>query len=215
MPTVLLIRHGESKSNIGLPSLSSQTVTLTSMGRQQAEDIAQYLEERPPDLIVFSSYLRSRETAVPTIQKLPDVPVEDDWSVHEFTYLASWRDEYSTVEDRKPIVDLFWDLADPKIIDGPGAESFQKFIWRVWDVKERLEKLRYKGMTIAMFTHQQFILALKWVVDRNSPDVDEDDMREFRRYLLANAVENGEIRRLEVPTKVSSSTGPMPVPAGV
>ena len=43
MSTVLLIRHGESQANAGLPSLRPETVELTEKGWQQAEDIAQYL----------------------------------------------------------------------------------------------------------------------------------------------------------------------------
>jgi broad specificity phosphatase PhoE len=81
-----------------------------------------------PDLLVISSFRRSRETAEPTINALGDEPTVEEWPVHEFTYVASWRNEYTTVEKRKLIVDLFWDIADPIRSDGPGAESFQEFI---------------------------------------------------------------------------------------
>ncbi len=207
MPIVLLIRHGESESNIGLPSLSPELVPLTPNGRFQAECIAQRLEAHRPDLIVTSSFLRSKETAEPA-KNLLNVPIVVDLPVHEFTYLASWRNEYSTIKDRKPIVETYWEIAEPHLLDGPGAESFQQFIKRVWDVKEQLRASQYQR--IAVFTHEQFILAFRWILDqeRDSPYVDQDDMREFRGYLLANPVANGEIMSLEVP-KVSSSTGPM------
>ena len=208
MPTVLLIRHGESKSNVGSPSLSPQLVPLTRRGRQQAKDIAEYLKSQPPDFIVISSYLRSQETAEPTKDAFPNVPVVKDWQVHEFTYLDGWKGEYTTIKERKPIVTLFWQIADPFIPD-PGAESFQQFIERVWEVKERLETHRYREKTIAIFTHQQFIAAFRWLLDskRRSPNVDEYDMRRFRQYLLENPVANGEIVKLKLRTKFSPSMG--------
>lgn len=210
MPTALLIRHGESISNHGLPSLDPKTIPLTNKGRKQANKIARSLESQRPDLIVISSYLRSQETAQPTIEAFPNVPVVKDWLVHEFTYLEGWKGEYSTIEDRKPIVNLFWQISDPFIPD-PGAESFQQFIERVWEVKERLETPPYREKTIAIFSHQQFIAAFCWLLDskRKSPSVDDYDMRRFRRYLLENPVANGEIVKLNVRTKSSSAMASM------
>ena len=214
MPIVMLIRHGESESNIGLPSLSPELVPLTPNGRFQAKCIAQRLEAQRPDLIVISSFLRSKETAEPA-QKLLNVPIVVDLLVHEFTYLASWRNEYSTTEDRKPIVETYWEIAEPHLLDGPGAESFQQFIKRVWDVKEQLRASQYQR--IAVFTHEQFILAFRWLLEqeRDSSYVDQDDMRDFRRYLLENPVPNGKMIPIELHAKVSSSTGPMPALSGI
>lgn len=214
MPIVLLIRHGESESNIGLPSLSPELVPLTKYGRFQAERIAQRLEAEQPELLVISSFLRSKETAKPAIKVLQNVPIVVDLPVHEFTYLASWRNEYSTIQERKPIVDCYWDIADPYSQDGEGAESFQQFIERVWDVMGQLKTSQYQR--IAVFTHEQFILAFRWLLEqeRDSPKVNEYDMRDFRNYLTANSVANGRIMQIELHVKVSSSTGPMPALSG-
>ena len=205
MPTVLLIRHGESMANKGLPSLNPKTVALSVKGKKQAREIARSLKSQPLDLIVTSSYLRSKETSILTRLAFPYVRVEE-WPVHEFTYLE-WQGEYTTVKEQKPIVKLFWDIADP-ITPDPGAESFQQFIERVWDVKVRLEQPEYRGKLIAIFTHEQFISAFRWLLDsdRDSPEVNEDDMRKFRYYLLANRVANGEIVRLKVCAKVVAKT---------
>jgi broad specificity phosphatase PhoE len=213
MPTVLLIRHGESMANKGLPSLNPKTVPLSVKGKKQAREIARRLKSQPLDLIITSSYLRSKETAQPTMEALWNVPVVKNWPVHEFTYLDGWKGEYSTIKDRKPIVNLFWQISDP-IQPDPNAESFQQFIERVWDVRERLEKPRYREKTIAIFTHEQFISAFRWLLDlkRKSPYVDEYDMRRFRRYLLENPVANGEIVRLKLRTNISSLSSQFPVP---
>ena len=198
MPTVLLIRHGESKSNKGLPSFSPKLTYLTGAGKRQAKDIARKLKAEPPDLIVISSYQRSRETAIHTLEVLPGVPAIDDWPVHEFTYLTTHLkfDKYTTVEDRKPLVETYWDLAEPQIIDGPGAESFEQFIKRVWDVKERLEETPFEK--VAIFSHEQFISAFRWLLERDSPEVDEEAMREFRRYVEQHPLKNGEIVSVKV-----------------
>ena len=206
MPTVLLIRHGESKSNAGLPSLNPKTVPLSIKGKKQAREIARCLKSQPLDLIVTSSYLRSKETSILTRLAFPHVHVEE-WPVHEFTYLSGWHGEYTTVKERKPIVELFWQISDPFIPD-PGAESFQQFIERVWEVMERLEKPQYKEKTIAIFTHEQYISAFRWLLNskRKSLNVDEYEMREFRQYLLENPVANGEIVLIELRTKSPYST---------
>ncbi len=194
MPTVLLIRHAESKSNAGLPSFSPQSVPLTHTGRKQAKQVVSrlnpYLKDRKLDLIITSSYVRSKETAVPLQRALPHVPSEE-WDVHEFTYINPRYKMYSSKEDRKPLVSVFWELAEPQLVDGPGAESFEQFITRVWKVKERLERSEYE--TVAVITHEQFILALLWLNERGYPQVDEEAMIEFRSYLEAHQVANGEI----------------------
>ena len=43
-----------------------------------------------PSLIVTSLFLRTQQTAAPTIERFPDVPVEV-WPIEEFTYLQPSR----------------------------------------------------------------------------------------------------------------------------
>lgn len=64
---VVLIRHGESEANVGLPTSDPASIPLTEKGRQQAEQIAEKLTITP-DLIIVSPYLRARQTAEPTIK---------------------------------------------------------------------------------------------------------------------------------------------------
>src|ERR1700730_8876488 len=122
MSTILLIRHGESQSNADLPTTHPQSIELTACGIEQANCIAHFLvSHNPPNLIVTSSYLRTKQTAAPTMSLLPHIPTEV-WPVHEFTYLSS--KEFlapSTVQDRRPLVDIYWELCDPKFIEGPGS----------------------------------------------------------------------------------------------
>jgi len=205
MPTVFLIRHAESKSNAGLPSFSPQSVPLTHTGKKQAKEVVSklnvYLKDRELDLIITSSYVRSKETALPLQHAMPHVPSEE-WDVHEFTFINPRYKMYSSREDRKPLVSVFWELAEPQLVDGPGAESFEQFMMRVWKMNEQLESLEYE--TIAVISHEQFILALLWLNERGYPQVDEAAMKKFRQYLKTQRIANCKIVELELSGMVAA-----------
>ncbi|HJT56119.1 MAG TPA: histidine phosphatase family protein [Ktedonobacteraceae bacterium] len=197
MPTILLIRHGESQSNAGLPTSSPEVVKLTDKGWQQAKDIAQFLKESQfqPELIVTSSYLRTKQTAARTMSTFPLVP-EKEWPVQEFTYLSMWHQENSTKDDRRQMVDAYWKLSDPHYVDDPKSgtpksESFAQFIARVREVKEQLEQIELD--TIAIFTHEQFITAFQWLSLPESQQINSKTMRKFRAFLKANPIPNGAV----------------------
>ena len=113
MPTILLIRHGESVSNAGFPTPNPEFVEFTNRGHQQAREVSKYLLQASlnPDLIVTSSYLRTQQTAIP-LKYFFHLP-EEQWPVHEFTYLSMWHEEISTVEDRRETVEAYWQMANP------------------------------------------------------------------------------------------------------
>jgi broad specificity phosphatase PhoE len=71
----VFIRHGHSTANAGVPSDDLALIELTELGRRQAADIAAAWTECPT-LIVISPYIRTRQTAEPTIERFPGVPVE-------------------------------------------------------------------------------------------------------------------------------------------
>src|SRR5205823_4115506 len=122
MPTIFLIRHGESQSNAGLPTTYPKGVKLTERGLEQAECIARYLKSRIPlDLIVTSPYQRTKQTAAPTKSRFPSVP-QVEWPVKEFTYLSTWQEVNSTIEDRRQWVEAYWELSNPFYVDGPWSE---------------------------------------------------------------------------------------------
>lgn len=197
MSNILLIRHGESQSNAGLPTLNPESVELTHLGMGQAECIADYLEVHVcPDRIVTSCYLRARQTAAPTKSRFLSVP-EEEWPVHEFTYL-SLTDFliFSTVEDRKPLVDAYWELCDPSSVDGPGSESFEQFIKRVRGVMKRFEEVK-RGQTVVIFSHEQFICAVFWLLKCKPVRLSSVTMREFRGFLLENSIPNAGLLRLQ------------------
>jgi broad specificity phosphatase PhoE len=186
MPTVWLIRHAECETNVGLPTADATTANLTAKGIRQAEQIALALPKRP-DLIISSSYLRAKQTAVPTRQRFPGVRYEE-WSIHEFTYLSQSLSGRSTnIGDRRMLVDEYWSRLDQHFSDGNGAESFTDLMKRVRYILEQLKNT--EGDFIVAFSHGQFILAiLSWLMG-----LIFDNMQQFRHFLLANEVPNGAI----------------------
>ncbi len=192
MRTVLLIRHGESLSNAGLPTSLPKDVVLTELGIKQAKCITEYLKSQfSLDLIVTSSYQRAKQTAEPTKDLFRSVS-EKEWPVHEFTYLSSMHGENSTVHDRRPLVETYWKMCDPFYFDGPGSESFEQFIERVHQVLVYLKSTKEYN-TIAIFSHEQFIRALLWLSLRNMINLCQDTMLDFRFFLYEDSLPNGAV----------------------
>lgn len=192
MSDVLLIRHSESQSNAGMPTLRPDLIELTEEGWEQAKEITRFIQNSRfnPELIVTSSYLRTKQTAASTLLAYVSVP-EEEWPVHEFTYLSSWHEAVSTIEDRQPMVDAYWELSDPSYVDGEFSESFEQFIARVREVKKRLANSNLNR--IAVFSHQQFISAFSWLSRWHKQNMTPDAMKNFRAFMKAYPIPNAGI----------------------
>lgn len=191
MARVWLIRHGESESNTGLPAGEPGASPLTEVGRRQAREIAESLAE-PPRLIVTSPYLRARQTALPTIERFPDVVCEE-WPVQEFTFLGELHGQVTTTADRRPLTEAYWERADPQHAVN-GAESFADLLTRTQEFLARLGE-REPG-PIAVFTHGLFIRAVMWSLLTGTTTADSEAMRGFRRFADTYLVPNGSITEM-------------------
>jgi broad specificity phosphatase PhoE len=200
-PTVWYIRHGESQGNAGLRTATPEGTALTELGRRQAELIADYLQAGPgaPQLVVTSSYVRTGETAEPTLRRFPDV-VHEEWDLHEFTFLDPARFFNSTMAERRPAVADYWRRADPDYRDGPNAESFADFISRV---QSGVDELRARRPAFAaVFSHGFVMRAVLWLLlngalEENRPVTPtSDSMRSFWRFFRAVDVPNGSVVKL-------------------
>ena len=154
------IRHGQSETNAGLPSPSDASTPLTDKGQRQAEFVAQYLDTAP-DLFVVSPYLRTRQTAAPTLEKFPNVPVET-WDIHEYAYLSHELYSGTTTRDRRKLSTAFFRAADPDRVTGPSGESFNQFLERVDRCFNRL--LSIGAQRVILFGHGWFIRAGLWML---------------------------------------------------
>jgi broad specificity phosphatase PhoE len=194
MPTVWLIRHGESEANAGLPTVDPSITPITEKGERQAQQVAQAFTQSP-DLIVTSPYHRTGQTAKPTRARFPTVP-HAEWPVQEFTYLAPARYRGSTIEHRLPLSDAYWQRNDPLHLDGEGAESFADLLTRVEIVQTKLIQL--EESFVAIFSHGRFIRALVWAVLTRSTMANAKRMRQFQSLITAFSVPNCSILKLYV-----------------
>lgn len=185
MLTVHFVRHGESAANAGTATSDPSLIPLTERGWEQARAVAATFDQAPT-LIVTSPYERAADTAKPTIERFPGVPVEV-WPVEEFTYLSPSRCSNTTAADRKPWVESYWTSADPEFVDGPGTESFASLIQRA---RESLRRLHGMPGTVAFFGHGQFIQAVRWLIVESPVRIDSAAMRDFRAFDLEHPISN-------------------------
>jgi broad specificity phosphatase PhoE len=187
----IFIRHGQSTGNAGIPCTDLATIELTERGWSQARQVAEDWTDTP-SLIVTSSYLRTRQTAAPTIERFPDVPVET-WPIEEFTYLQPSRWNGTLAADRAPHLERYWSEADPAYCDGEGAESFSTLLRRAEAALARLAALASPG-PVYVFSHGQFIQAVRAAVVEADLD-DRGRMLRFWRKGEPPAIRNVELVR--------------------
>lgn len=188
------IRHGESISNVNLPTTHPAVSELTPRGELEAEHIALAFSEAP-DLIVVSPFVRARQTAVPTINRFPHVPVEE-WPVYEFTYLHPQRYNGTTGSERGPHARGYWERCDPYEQEMAGGESFADLWQRVIDLRERLREHR-AGFT-AVFSHGLFLRALLYLLLTGQEEVTPDLMWRYKQFIEGIWLPNGAIWEVNV-----------------
>ena len=194
MTEIWLIRHGESESNAGLPTSDTAKIPLTPRGFAQAECVVAAFT-RPPALIVTSPYLRAIQSAQPLIERFPQARLEE-WPVHEYTYLSLASRHGTTLHQRRPLIDAYWERCDPQYLDGDGAESFVALVARAKLALERIKHL--DDDFVAIFSHGLFIRTLLWVQLAGPVEVDVPAMRRFRSFISGFSAPNASILKLYV-----------------
>lgn len=189
----IFVRHGQSTGNAGIACNDLALIELTELGWQQARNVAEGWTEQP-NLIVTSPYVRTQQTAVPTIQRFPNESVEV-WPVQEFTYLepSRWNGTLST--ERMPYVVRYWQEADTAFCDGEGAESFGSLLGRAQGALNRLELLSPESL-VYVFSHGQFIQAVRSLV-LDAELTAEEKMQKFWRQGEPPAIGNCQKIKLE------------------
>lgn len=184
MTVIRCIRHGQSASNAGEITQYPDTIPLTGLGHAQAALVASCFN-KPPRLIVFSSFDRAVQTAEPLCERFPDAPVAV-WPVQEFTYLAPHHYLGTRRADRHEAVESYWQRLDPMARDGEGAESFLAF----WDrVESFLDRFAGVAGHVAVFTHGQFLRGVMLRILCGRLGVEEAMFR-FRAFRQAVAIPN-------------------------
>lgn len=179
------IRHGESMANIGQWDGGFAEIPLTNLGEKQAEILAGTWDFTP-DLIVVSPYLRTQQTAAPTIARFPDVPVET-WPIHEFTF---WDPAYwgASPDATFEMIERFWRDADPDYRHDPRTESFRDLLNRTENALAQVAA-RPELDRVLLFTHGHFMQALRHTLYWPEWSAREK-MANFRAYDDAHRVKN-------------------------
>ena len=190
----IFIRHGESVSNADLPTEHPQTIALTPKGAQQALDKAATWQIAP-DIFITSKYIRTQLTAAPFRAKFPDVPHEE-WDIHEFTYLDPVKYRGTTVTQRRPHTDAYWQKADPYHKDSPEAESFAEFAARCQTALARIRQSQHQR-SIA-FCHGYFMKGLVLALDGHFDEVSDKTMALFNEFHHRQPLDNCAVLRLHI-----------------
>jgi len=189
MKEIWFIRHGESAANAGEVTHAPDSIPLTAKGHKQASEMGNRIE-RKPELIIVTPYLRTRQTAEPTIKKFPDVPLEV-WPLHEFDYLSPDQCVGTNLEQRKPMVKDFWNRCEPNYVQGTGAESFFEFKNRIFDAFDRLQQA--DANFIIAFVHGHVMRGILQYVKTQNRIADESAMRYYKLLLEEFEVKNTDI----------------------
>lgn len=156
MRKIYLIRHAESEANVGGVFMNSNNITITEKGKKQAEDLKEILEK--PNRIIVSKYIRTVETAEPTIKKYNDAEVHLWLDTHEFTYMDPSNLEELKLSHLMERAIWYWGQNDPEYRDGPNRETFEEFADRMHQLILKLSKL--DGVNY-IFTHGYVIRLFK------------------------------------------------------
>jgi broad specificity phosphatase PhoE len=190
--TIWMIRHAQSRSNAGLPTIGPDDNGLSELGYAQSKCIP-IVFKQSPDLIVTSPYLRTQLTAQPLIEQFPQTPIEI-WQVQEFTYLTLPLDQPTTPLIRKPFSEAYWERCDPHYIDGVHAESFTQLMERV---QAALQQMQQQSGFVVVFTHGLFIKAMLWQILANPSVIDTVAMRRFHHFWQGFRVPNASILKMQ------------------
>lgn len=192
MKEIRLIRHAESLANAGAATSTPRDIPLSDRGHEQARMLADSITDRP-ERIILSPYIRTQETARPLLERFPDCPVET-LPVQEFTYLAISRCRETTREQRRPMVEEYWNRSDPFYCDGDQAESLAELIGRASTFLRRTREM--EGELIFVFTHEQFIKTVIWEVLRLNGRIDPEMMAGFYKFSTSFVVPNTAVMKM-------------------
>ncbi|GAA5526338.1 phosphoglycerate mutase family protein [Herpetosiphon gulosus] len=181
-----LIRHGESLANAGERTPDPASVPLTALGWQQAHELIQRLPK--PHRVIVSQYLRTHQTAEPLLKHYPDLQAEV-WPIHEFTYLSPSLCRDTNQDDRRPLVEEYWQRCDPDYRHASDAESFRMLIERVQAAMQRLQAL--DGIS-CVFAHGQIIRTMLWLQTQTITTLDHAVMRRWNTDGGSRLVGNAE-----------------------
>jgi len=146
---LFVIRHAETVANSEKRYLGHTDSPLTTLGRQQAEELAEVFLGRLPDVVFVSDLPRTMATAQPLVWRT-GVPVKVDARLRELDFGHIDGMTYkSAMEAYNKNMQEWYDDYERKA--PPGGETLAAMRDRVFDFVAELLEQPYK--TVAVFTH--------------------------------------------------------------
>lgn len=187
--TIYLIRHAQSVGNVDGQTESHASIALTELGHLQAQQLLAQLPKA--DHVIISPFLRTLQTAQPLLDR--DQLSAEILPIEEFSYLSDVKCKGTTLSQRKPWVDAYWQLADVDYIDASDAESFRDLYQRVEALLGFLQQVKqeYVDKNLMIFSHGQFLQLFQMLM--NEPQaVSVELMQAFRHNMLHQPIKNTE-----------------------
>lgn len=152
LPTLYLIRHGETAWSLSGQHTGHSDIPLTSQGEVMARELAPLLDPVPFAHILTSPRQRARRTCELAVNGRPASVDPDlaEWDYGDYEGLTT-----ADIRKTNPGWSVFRDGC-------PGGESLDAVVMRA---DRLLGRLRLERGNIALFSHGQFgcILAARWV----------------------------------------------------
>ncbi|MBR3894998.1 MAG: histidine phosphatase family protein [Clostridia bacterium] len=150
MTTLIVVRHGQSVSNLQKRFTGQHETVLTDLGHLQAENTARFLKDYPIDRIYSSDLTRAMETAQHTAKYL-GMEIIPDKGFREIN-AGLWEGmEYQAIRSTYPEDYEVW-LTDLGRAHPTGGESVLQLAARIYYATDRV-LTENRGKTVAIFTH--------------------------------------------------------------
>ena len=185
MTVIRFVRHAESQANAGGVTMPNAVIPLSPRGFAQAEQLPEALSVSPSQVLV-SGFLHTRQTSAPFCASQRIEALEHPL-LYEFCTLDPALIAGLDAAGRRPIVEGYWERADPDVRMGAGeAESFHTFAARVEAFLDQMHGLNDGTL---VFGHGMWLALLVWrTLGFNAQG--SVAMRNFRRFQLALPMPN-------------------------
>jgi broad specificity phosphatase PhoE len=168
MPTIVLIRHGETDWNVEGRYQGQADPPLNAKGFQQAQKLANELTDSGIRNIYTSPLKRTRQTAELIAQNLEIQPIDEPrfMEIHQGDWQTRLRSE---IEGLYPDLFKTWET-DPWKVSPPGGEGLPEVRRRVYAALDEI-LLRHPQQKIGIVTHRIPIALIKVRYQEMDPDI--------------------------------------------
>ena len=179
MTKIILVRHGQSESNVTHHFACHFDSPLSPLGRRQADAVADYLLPRYKiDRIYASTVSRTQDTVRPTAIRL-GLPITPDAGLLEID-AGEWENRPTADLKANDKNFLLWGVAMEQV-RCPGGESMQELFARTNEAVRRIAR-ENEGKTILLASHWTPVCAILTAAHGKT----ERDMLQFNNILNAS-----------------------------